>query len=203
MSCYYERVTALTREYFCSDIAPRPGTFNMPKTLKTLLDVCLLRGQPQDLPTSMNLLYLCAAFTVGVDYLIETGHAPGFARLVFAIAQAAIFGGIIFGILRLRGVSERFKQSMSALYFANAVVSFAAWPVLTQVLAAGVDHAQTWHVLFMAGISIWFIAILANVLRHALDFPLGRSVAVSLMCVLLMMFASILVTPFFPSGIPG
>lgn len=172
-------------------------------TPKILLDLCLLRGKPQDLPASANLLYLCAAFSIGVDYLIETGHAPGLVRLGFAIAQAAIFGGIIYGILRLRGVPERFMQSMSALYFANGVVSLAAWPVLTQVLSAGVDHAQSWHVLFMAGISIWFIAILANVLRHALDFPLGRSVAVSLMCVVLMMFASILVTPLFSTTTPG
>jgi hypothetical protein len=172
-------------------------------TPKTLLDLCLLRGQPQDLPASANLLYLGAAFSIGVDYMIETGHAPGLVRLGSAVAQAAIFGGIIYGILRLRGVPERFTQSMSALYFANGVVSLAAWPVLTQVLAAGVDHAQSWHVLFMAGISIWFIAILANVLRHALNFPLGRSVAVSLMCVLLMMFASILVTPLFSTATPG
>lgn len=175
----------------------------MSPTLKTLLDVCLLRGQPQDLPASVNLLILCAAFSVGVDFLIEAGQAPGLVRIVFAIAQTVIFGAIIYGILRVRGKPERFMQSMSALYFANGIVSLAAWPVMQQVLAAGVDSAQAWQVLYMAGISVWFIAILANVLRHALEFTLGRALAVSLLCVMFMMFASLLVTPFFPSATPS
>lgn len=175
----------------------------MPPILKTLLDVCLLRGQPQDLPASMNLLAWCALFSVGVDFMIESGQVPVLVRLVFAIAQTAIFGVIIYGVLRVRGKPERFTQSMSALYFAKGMVSLAAWPVMKQVLAAGVDAAQAWQVLAMAGISVWFIAILANVLRHALEFTLGRALAVSMLCVMFMMFASMLVSPFFPDVKPG
>jgi len=71
--------------------------------LKIILDICLLRGRAQDLPASMNLVWLTAAASVAVNALGMPERATDLAQLLFIASQAVMFGAVIWLLLRLRG----------------------------------------------------------------------------------------------------
>lgn len=171
----------------------------MSATMKILLDICLLRGQPQDLPASKNLVAVTALLSIVGHYALDQLHQDAFARLVFAAAQTALLGAIVWTLLKLRGYPERWLQTVTALFTANIVADIITWLMAAGALGPDASEPQPWLTAFIMATAIWFLAIMAHVLRHALAISLGLAVLASLGCALA---SGLALMALFPEVIP-
>lgn len=147
-------------------------------TARALVRISLLRNGPQDLPYSGELLGLCVAASLGVGYLVLRGFrlspTPGpdlLLTLVFSLA-------FVYGVLALRGMTNRFIQTATAFFGTDVIVSLVALPVLQ--LGTGAGSQSPVSGLAMIGITLWNIAIIGHILRHALSASFAFGILIAL-----------------------
>lgn len=168
--------------------------------LRLFLDICLLRGKPQDLPTSMTLLAMTALTGVAVDYLSLGSGDFSFGQLLFVLFQVLLFGGGLWLILRQRGFAARWTQTATALFAANAFFSLLLLPLLPaleQMLKAGPQMAPVWQGYVMLAISGWFLAVMARVMREAMESSLLVSFVTSLALIFAVRVTGMVLAPLF------
>lgn len=168
--------------------------------LKIILDICLLRGRAQDLPTSMNLVWLTAAASVVVNALGMPERATNLAQLLFIVSQAVLFGAVIWLLLRLRGFPERWTQTITALYAVDAVFSFLLLPLLPALLEMvkqGPDAKPGWEAYLLLVLSGWLLLIIARVLREATQWPLPLAFLAGFASLLAVRILGHLIAPLF------
>lgn len=172
--------------------------------LKTILDICLLRGRVQDLPTSTGLVWMTAAASVAVNAFSMPGPNLGIAQFMFIAIQPALFGGVVAVLLRLRGFPERWRQTMTALYAVDAVFSLLKLPLLpalVEMLKQGGQAEFRWQGLVLFFLGGWLLFITARILREATEWPLPLAFVASLAALLVVFMLSYLLMPLF--GFPA
>lgn len=168
--------------------------------LKNILDICLLRGRVQDLPTSTRLLGLTAVASVVVNILSMPEQNLGIAQLLFVALQPVLFGAVIFALLRLRGFPERWVQTMTALYAVDAVFSLLKLPLLPamiDMLKEGPEAQFRWEGVLLLFLGGWLLLITARILREATEWPLPLAFFASLTALLMVFMLSYLLMPLF------
>lgn len=163
--------------------------------IRTLVDICLLRGKPQDLPTSPSLVWQTALLSIVSDFIMDNVHPSIAIRVLFAAAQAGLLGTVVWGALKVRGHPERWMQTISPLYAGGALINLITWPVFTYAITPDVPNSDHWALLIGVGMTVWFLAIMTNVLHHALELSIGRSAAVSVACLMVSGIALLLLFP--------
>jgi hypothetical protein len=182
--------------------------------LKIIFDICLLRGRPQDLPASWNLLRLTVLATVLTGYArVVRVDGSGLGGLVLVIFQAAIFGAVVWMILKVRGRPERWLQSIAALYAVNALFSLMLLPVLPQLAEAGKHALEAfqqgaatpigWELLFASAADIWYLLVMAQVMRHATELSFGLSALISFFALVTVGMVEILLISVFSVPVPA
>jgi len=169
-------------------------------TLRLLIDLFLFRAKPQDLPTSPRLLAMAVAVGVLVDVLsLPDGRLdPG--RWLFIIVQAGLFGLGVWLVLRSRSVTARWTQTATALFAANAFFSLLLLPLmpaLVEMMKAGPEAAPGWHAYVMLAVSGWFLAVMARVLREALETSMALSLIITLALIFAVRMLGLLMAPLF------
>ncbi len=152
-------------------------------TLRLLIEICLFRGKTQDLPASVNLVALAVLASILVD--TASFPAPGFEfrHLLFAVLQSGLFGGGLWLVLKWRKFPERWIQTASALYAINAFFSLLVVPLapaLQEMAKADAQLVFGWQALVAVFLSGWFLAVMTQVLREALETSLLAGFTVSL-----------------------
>ncbi len=165
---------------------------------RTLIDICFLRARPQDLPAEPSLVWQTALLSVASNFIIDNLHREPLNRFLFASAQALLLGVVVWGALKLRGFPERWMQTIAPLYTAGALINLIAWPVFVFVVSPGVAGSAGWALLLAVGMTVWFLAVMTHIMHHALQMSIGRSVFVSIAC---LMLSGLLLLLLFP--VPG
>ncbi len=168
--------------------------------LKIIFDICLLRGRAQDLPASMGLLWLAAAAGVAVNSLGLTGQQLELAHVLFIVSQVALFGAVVWLVLRLRGFPARWMQTMTALYAVDAVFSLLLLPLLPAVVElakVGPQAMPGWEGFALLLLSGWLLLIIARVLREATEWPLPLAFLTGLTSLLAVRMLGHLLVPLF------
>ena len=137
--------------------------------IQLFIDICLFRKGPQDVPVSRFLLGLILAF----NFLLSTGLLLIEAELIQALSQAACAMGLMLAflylILKLARLAPRFLQTATAALGSDTVFSLGALPLM----AAG-QFQPEWQgslSLLLSALMLWAIAVLAHILREALNLP--------------------------------
>jgi len=171
----------------------------------TLIQLCLVRGKPQDLPASPQLL----AMTMGayiVTNLIPSFGTGQFGKLVLiAVVEALATLAVLWVFLRVAQKAPRLVQAGTALFGAIALAQLVTAPFTTGfasslqtesgTLAIGPDAPLIPLVLLLL-FGIWMIAIMANVIRHTFETTLFKAVLLSFgLKLLAMFFVSVLLAP--------
>ena len=149
--------------------------------LKVFIDLCRLKAAPQDLPYSQFLMML----TIAAYLLLGLGislmeQSPGLA-LLSAGVDTGLMIGLAYLALRTKNVGERFVQTTTALCGTGAIFELASWP-LVGILQAGDDSTSSLSLLLLL-FFVWIIAVIGNILRHALEMPLWLGIGISLLYV--------------------
>lgn len=170
---------------------------NLPGFLASVRDLCLFRGGPEDMPYSPRLLValLVACGVLQVVFSIHDGIKP-------ALAAAALVGSLaivatVFLLLRGRGKSERFVQTLMALavvyllydIVANLLALLLPMEELRKQLLSqpprlpSLTGVQTLVMAVIAALGIWQLCIWIGTLRRSLEISVAGGVLVFLLLV--------------------
>lgn len=143
----------------------------MQQLIRAFVEIALFRKGPEDLPESQFLFGFSLALYLFGSTLTSLTHVDDSLRLILEVGvDAALltlwFGGVLFFNQRM----GRFRQTMSALYGATALLQIAIVPVLLwfesiEKSAALIPFLLIWFLI------VWSVAIAANVIRRALQAP--------------------------------
>lgn len=145
--------------------------------VRVFWNICTFRAGPQVLPASRLLLALAlgAHWLVGIAHSAFTFTLP--VSLLAALLGTATVVALIHSILTLRGHSARSVQTLTAVAGSEVLLGVLALPV-TVMLYGGGD--QSVAALLMLLLMAWNLAVVAHILRHALDVPLSAGVGFAL-----------------------
>ncbi len=141
------------------------------------IEICLLRRAPNQIPASTLLLRLAVAGYLLTGLLIALpGLSPGEGLLSTALDFVLLFGLTGLG-LYLAGRRERITQTLTALAGAGTVVNLLALPVVLWLQTSSEAPLPS---LLLLLLTIWSIAILGHILRHAFSilFAFGILLAI-------------------------
>jgi hypothetical protein len=161
--------------------------------LKILIDICLLRAAPQDLPASRGgmLVALAAYAAAGLLGVLDV---LTFESAVLASAvDTLLLAAVTHLVLQWRRLENRLTQTLTALAGGGALLSLLAWG------AAGLAREAFQPEWIWAVFLVWYTLVFGHVLRHALSITLAAGVAASL----LYLFFSIGVTGLFMNPVPA
>lgn len=150
----------------------------MGETLKNLLGVCLLQKGPQDIPYSPSSLLALIAAASGLSH-IAAENIPRAANTTLQTLIAALFGlFFIYAALALRGYKERFMQSATAIFGADAIIALPVALATFSLDGKSPQQAPTMALIILL-LWLWNISILGHIFRHALEvrLPLGIIIA--------------------------
>ncbi len=144
--------------------------------LEMVRDIFLLRRGPQDLPHSPRLLVGVCLISLAVQMMVAYVLGIEGNTLLAGIIGLMFNLGVLYLLLSLRQVRNRFIQAGTALLLCGLVFSLLSLPIA--MLAGG--HPPTAEtmtplqaVLGMISlpIVIWYVVVNGHVLRHSLDLP--------------------------------
>jgi hypothetical protein len=179
----------------------------LPAFFSVLLGICRFRRGPEDIPYSppllIALLIACGALQAGFN--VYNGAAPGVAVAVLIGGLALI--GALYLLLRGRGKSLRFVQTMTALaavyllfgVVIDALISGLSLAALSKQVLEHPDHPptlttlQTLLVPGVVALVIWQFCVFVGIVRRALETSVAGAVLVLLLLFLVDWFVASLV----------
>ena len=165
----------------------------MLKLLNFFFDLCLLRRAPQDLPASQSLLLVVLGVNAlaGILLGMQTWAGAGVAFAATAL-DIGVLLGLLWAVLRVRGLTPRFVQSATALLGAGTLFTLLAMPL--QPLLDTPEEMEVGALLYLVML-MWVQLVYGHVLRHALNISLTSGVALSLVYTLT---SAVLIELLFP-----
>jgi hypothetical protein len=149
------------------------------------LDICLFRKGPQDVPSSLALLKLCLLGygLSGLLVLLPTTPAP--VAILQILLDLALLAGLLHLALWLRRHPRRFEQTLSALTGIGTLMGLLALPPTIWIVGQGSGGNIELPSLLLLVLMVWSIAIMAHILRHALEIPIWAGTLYALGYILL------------------
>jgi hypothetical protein len=149
------------------------------EALRVLTGIVRLQKGPEDLPFSAALLVLLIVASSALDAVTwmvvplpekTAAQASGPLLIAIGVAVAIFWYG---GLLRLAGKSERFVQTLTAVFGFQIILApallFTAWFYFSYY------QDPTWKFpagLLRSAVEIWALVILARILRAATGWPM-------------------------------
>lgn len=154
-----------------------------PSLTRLVIDLCRLRGDPQDFPYAPNLLALLIAAGTALDLLVGEALGDSASLLARSLLSTGIMLGLCWTALAIRGLRNRFMQTACALLACSLALSLLQWPIalLSGPPPATPADLSVLHALFgwlTLALLVWQVSINAHIMRHAIES--SRSIAVAL-----------------------
>lgn len=143
----------------------------MVNDVKTIIGLAVLRAKPQDLRASQALLATVVALDAAVNFAMNEFNAAVGQKLAIVGVQVLLLGAFAYGALQWRGFGNRFLQTATALFGTSIITSLVAWAALSP-LGPEPQFTSTYVRLVLVALSFWTLAVMANILRHALEISL-------------------------------
>ncbi|MDH5631373.1 MAG: hypothetical protein OEZ10_00115 [Gammaproteobacteria bacterium] len=124
--------------------------------------LCFFRNGPQHLPASSGLLTICAAAYVIAGTAGAASQHPWPLAAQSTLVDAVLLVLLAHGAVVARGFYRRSTQTLIALLGAGTFFSLVA----IVALVVGLPPMMFWLIL------IWYVLVMAHILRHALEIPL-------------------------------
>jgi hypothetical protein len=157
-----------------------PFSFNA--LARLVLDLCRLRGGPEDVAYSPQLLGILIGASIALDALVGAalGDAAG------AAADSMLSAGVVLALcwvaLSIRRLGNRYVQTASALLatglvfsLLQGIVAWLAGPAPADTAAP--DGARLFLDCVALAFFIWGVAVYAHIVRRALNAPTALAVA--------------------------
>ncbi len=164
------------------ECGPRLAPLIMPGLLQAYMDIAFMRQGPQDLPASsfLFLLTLITNITITILQSFVNTVGDGDGELVQIFLSTLWLLLFVWLVLSMYGRRKRFLQSGTALLGADAFLSLLQLPLLAWRNLLNVEPLTLAAPdPFILGLYFWFLVIVAQVFRHALEIPLAGATAIA------------------------
>lgn len=182
-----------------------------PRVTVSLIELCLFRRGPQDLPYRPPLALACLLATVLVELYTNLRIGEPMGLVIPTVLASALFALVATRlVLRLAGHEPRYWQTLlalagSGLLFAAvaAPVRIAIGPIDPAILQGSALPPTAYMIVALMG--LWRLAVIGHIWRHALQIrlPVGILVGLGLflleMALIVVLFAPV-VSPSPASG---
>lgn len=159
-----------------------PTGLKMTRILRTVLDICLLRAGPQDLPASFSLLVVALCANVATSWLLAAPEIGARNGLWLAATDAVVVIVLVHFALWVKNVPNRQQQTLIALFATAAIVGLVGWPLVRWRAALG-DQIEdiVRPSLLLLVLTLWNLAVIGHILRHALSTTLFNGILLSIL----------------------
>lgn len=156
----------------------------------TLLKICLLRANPQDLPSSSRLTALALVVYYVTDVVMAFITVSFTRALLFAALDTFLLAALAHTALSLRHFGVRLRQTLMALAGCGVLLAIPA------LIAMGWIGA-TLPPAVWAPLLLWSVAVYGHILRHALEVRYAHGIAAACVYVFVALVATgpFLMTP--------
>lgn len=148
-----------------------------------VLDLCRLRGDPQELPYSPTLLVRMLVVATAIDGFTGSILGEGGEGLLHSLLASVVVFGLCWVALAIRGLGNRYVQTAIALAGSGIVVSLAQLPIIALIdpivapspgaAAVAIEPTQAllrWAWLATLG---WQVLVYAHIMRLAMNGRFG------------------------------
>ncbi len=131
--------------------------------LLTLLKLCFLRANPQDLPTSSGATAVAILTYCITDVVTALMTVPLVRALEAAVIDTFLLVALVHMALNLRKLNARLRQTLLALAASGTVLAVVTLAV-AGLLPSGTSLDFVWTLSVL-----WMFVVYGHILRHALD----------------------------------
>ena len=139
--------------------------------INQLWKLCLFRSGPADLPASSFLLALLFAMNavITIGFNLTFNQASVFTTITAVIVALASNALLIWGLLHLLNLANRFTQTFSAILGVDIIITFITSFFAMFVYKDGQPDPTSPATLFIFGLFIWTLAVYAFIFHKALN----------------------------------
>ncbi len=149
-----------------------------------LAGLLMLRLGPQDLPAGRSALavtILAYAALTAFNLGRGEGNASPIPVLILAVVLPLV---TVWIVLKVRKHTERWEQTLTALFGTNALLTLLTLPFS---LAAGADPNAALALLLLASF-FWSFAVDAHIWRHALEVSFATALLITVLLFVVSLF---------------
>lgn len=169
--------------------------------ISTLVDICLLRAGPQQLPHSSSVLALCLIPYFALGVAIAKLSIPYFEPVIFAAFDTGLMLLFVWFMLSFKGYYSRFNQTAIALAGSGVLLGLVAWVLLSwQASVVGAEQNLTVPSLLLLFHLVWNLAVISGIVRHAISISVSWAWGVTLSYFFLYMIMIRLIAVVFSQG---
>ncbi len=167
------------------------------RSLKNLIilffRVATFRTPPQDLPASEVVLAFAIALSLFLGLIRYAVVGSGYYSVFRVVLELLIPGLLIYLLLLYFKMPTRFVQTFAAVCGTGAIIYAFALPFLPSFFAAAETSQHQLSVYIIIAIDLWSVAVIAYILKHAVNvgFATGISLAVVLVLLTLILVESV------------
>lgn len=133
-----------------------------------MMDICLLRANPGDLPYSKFLLVVCLAAYMILGFAITLSNQPITHSALIVSVDTSLMLMFTYGALWFRNQLDRATQTVTAL--AGVGVFFTALSIPIVLWLQRIDPGEPSPIsLLLLLIFAWNVAVIGYILQHALN----------------------------------
>lgn len=162
----------------------------------TLVEICVLRRGPQDLPRSVSWTVLAAvAFAVAFVAQAWIAGVPD-NSLAQAALDLTLSTAVTAGLLHWRGLGGRLPQTLLGLFGTGVILNLISAPLARWALDE--SAAEPVRGVAFAGLIvliIWNLAIVAHIYRNALNISFAHGVFIAIAYFIVWMQLNVLLFP--------
>lgn len=154
--------------------------------VRPFVQIALLRGTPQDLPSSLFLLTLTLIVHAILGVFMFTTRLPLSESILAGLASSLVMCALTASLLFANRRSARIIQTLTAMAGSDVVIGVAALPITAWLhnIADGPAASGIPGFLFLA-LVVWNLVVAGHVLRHALSGPLPLGILLALVLYML------------------
>ena len=150
--------------------------------LRTVFDLCRLKGGPQDLPHAPALLAILLGAGTALDLAISHAMDHGDNALARSLLSSGVVLGLCWVALAIRRLPHRYVQTASALLACSLVFSLLQLPIALLAGPPPASAAELSNLQILLGwltlaLFVWQISVDAHIMRNAMDGSFGLAFA--------------------------
>ena len=137
---------------------------------RKIWEMCLLRAAPQDLPASSALLIITICTYFLISLLIALVNLRFAQSLGAAAVDAVLLLFVSYVMMWIKVTTNRWYQMATSMAATSSVLGLIALPLsLIQAMLGTGSTLASFAILFLIGIMVWNLVVLAHIIKHAMD----------------------------------
>ena len=160
--------------------------------LRLFIELCLFRQPAANVPRSESLLLITvttAVLSAAINAIPDEGFGQG---LLLSGCQILLFSGIIWVALKIKGVPERWLQTLTGIFGATTILQLLTLPLfgwLKPLVSAETGQLMlTMPLMIVAAIAIWSLTVMASILRQAMEIRIAGAILLVIFCQAVVLF---------------